>query len=260
MATTRNTAGTRPSVVAVALLVLALIAAACGVPDDIETTSDEPTLETLTPVAPAAEPAEEGEAEPTPETLPPVTTTDEPTPETVPTDDDDDDDEDVIDGEAEDAAPIEKAAPADEAEETAPTDEAEDAAAEVATEDPEEATTTTAAPTTTEAQTTTTTTEAVTTTTAAPTTTNAVAASARILSQISLDLELVASLSRPVAFATRPGTSDVFIGEQGGRIVRLPDGAAGGADTTLDIRGGVSGGNEQGLLGLPSPPTADGSM
>ena len=46
----------------------------------------------------------------------------------------------------------------------------------------------------------------------------------------------------------------LFIVEQQGRIVRLPDGLADGADTALDLRGQVSRGNEQGLLGLAFSP------
>lgn len=110
--------------------------------------------------------------------------------------------------------------------------------------------TTTVAPTstTTEAPTTSTTT----TTTAAP------EISSTPLDQVPLDLELVATLSQPIGLAARPGTNDIFVVEQAGRIVRLPDGEADGADTTLDIRGTVTLGNEQGLLGLAF--SADGQQ
>lgn len=74
------------------------------------------------------------------------------------------------------------------------------------------------------------------------------------LERLDLDLELVATLSSPVGMASRPGSNDLFIIEQRGRIVRLPGGQAEGADTTLDIRGEVSLGNEQGLLGLAFSP------
>ena len=77
------------------------------------------------------------------------------------------------------------------------------------------------------------------------------------LERLDLRLELVATLSSPVGMTWRSGTTDLFIIEQRGRIVRLPDGAAEGADTTLDLRGQVSIGNEQGLLGLAFDP--DGS-
>ena len=102
--------------------------------------------------------------------------------------------------------------------------------------------------------TTSTTTSSTTTTVAAPATTTQ---APQLLNQIELELEVVASLSSPVAFAARPGTDDIFIAEQQGRVVRLPGGTATGADTTLDIRGAVSLGNEQGLLGLAFSP--DGS-
>lgn len=105
------------------------------------------------------------------------------------------------------------------------------------------------APTTTSEQTTSTTTTTTTTTTTAAPTTN--------LASISLDLQRIAVLSSPVAITTRPGSNDLFIAEQQGRIVRLPGGLSEGADTTLDIRGQVSLGNEQGLLGLAFAPDGD---
>ena len=91
-------------------------------------------------------------------------------------------------------------------------------------------------------------------TTAAPTTTAPLEISSTPLESVALDLELIATLSQPVGLASRPGTDDLFVVEQAGRIVRLPNGGAEGADTTLDLRGTVSGGNEQGLLGLAFSP------
>ena len=77
------------------------------------------------------------------------------------------------------------------------------------------------------------------------------------LARIGLGLELVATLNGPVGLVARPGSSDLFVVEQQGRIVRLPNGRSEGADTTLDIRGNVSRGNEQGLLGMAFSPDGD---
>ena len=231
------------------LLSCSLVAAACGVPDDVATEDGEVSLETLTPVAPAdantqadsAVVSERDDQAPATSTSAAPSTTTEAEPADTP--------EPTEAEETADTEPTTTAAPTEsEAEETADAESTTTAAPEPAEEEPAEAPATTEATTTTEAATTT---EAPTTTTT-PTTT--VAAANRALPDIDLELELVASLSSPVAFATRPGTSDIFIGEQGGRIIRLPGGSAGGADTTLDIRGGVSLGNEQGLLGIAFAP------
>ena len=101
---------------------------------------------------------------------------------------------------------------------------------------------------------TTTTTEAATTTTETTTTTTTTAVPIESLESLQLDLQRVAVLTSPVGLAARPGTNDLFVVEQQGRIVRLPDGLADGADTALDLRGQVSRGNEQGLLGLAFSP------
>jgi glucose/arabinose dehydrogenase len=102
--------------------------------------------------------------------------------------------------------------------------------------------------------------ESTSTTSPTATTTTIIAARtipASPLGSISLDLELVATLTSPVGMAPRPGTDDLFVIEQQGRVVRLPGGNAEGADTTLDLRGEVSNGNEQGLLGLVFSPDGD---
>ncbi len=132
----------------------------------------------------------------------------------------------------------------------AATDDA-DSEESTTTEEPAEESTTTSETTTTE---TTTTTTSTTTTT---TTTTVAATATGSLEQVSLDLRRVAVLTQPVDLTFRPGTNDVFIVEQQGRVVRLPGGSADSADTTLDIRGQVSLGNEQGLLGMAFSP--DGS-
>lgn len=56
---------------------------------------------------------------------------------------------------------------------------------------------------------------------------------------------------------SRPGSTDLFVVEQRGRIVRFPNGSADGADVTFDLRGSVSLGNEQGLLGMTFSPDGD---
>lgn len=124
-------------------------------------------------------------------------------------------------------------------------------------------------PTTTEAETSTTATSAAessttnepetttTTTTTEPPTTEPAAIPDVPLSQVDLELDLIATLSGPVGLVSRPGSDDLFVIEQQGRIVRLPGGQADGADTTLDIRGTVSLGNEQGLLGMAFSPDGD---
>ena len=116
----------------------------------------------------------------------------------------------------------------------------------------DESTTTESTTTAEPADTTTTTTEATTTTTS--TTTAAPPESLESLEALDLDLQRIAVLTGPVGLTSRPGTSDLFVAEQQGRIVRLPNGLADGADTTLDLRGQVSRGNEQGLLGLAFSP------
>lgn len=77
------------------------------------------------------------------------------------------------------------------------------------------------------------------------------------IESIGLELELIASVTNPVAIAGRPGSPDLYVVEQRGRIVRLPNGVAEAADVAFDIRGSVSGGNEQGLLGLAFSPDGD---
>ncbi|MEV0597222.1 PQQ-dependent sugar dehydrogenase [Nonomuraea cavernae] len=59
----------------------------------------------------------------------------------------------------------------------------------------------------------------------------------------------VAELDRPVAFAVREGDDRRYVAEQGGRL-RTLDG-----DTVVDLSREVSGGNEQGLLGVAFHPT-----
>ena len=136
--------------------------------------------------------------------------------------------------------------------------DAESSSDAVVTEDeaavPETNATTTVEPTTTIEETTTTT---ATTTTTTTTTTTVPEISTASLETVGLEVELVATLSRPVGIAPRPGSSDLFVIEQSGRIVRLPQGFADGADTTLDLRGQLSGGNEQGLLGLAFDPAGE---
>ncbi len=72
-------------------------------------------------------------------------------------------------------------------------------------------------------------------------------------------LTQMASLSAPIAFATRANDDAIYVAEKGGRVKRLTVGSASAtvAATILDIHEKVSTGNEQGLLGIAFAP--DGS-
>ncbi|MFG1706775.1 PQQ-dependent sugar dehydrogenase [Nonomuraea sp. M3C6] len=59
----------------------------------------------------------------------------------------------------------------------------------------------------------------------------------------------IARLAQPVAFAVRKGDDRLYVAEQTGRL-RTSDG-----DTVIDLSGEVSGGNEQGLLGVAFHPS-----
>ncbi len=59
----------------------------------------------------------------------------------------------------------------------------------------------------------------------------------------------IAELDRPVAFAVRRGDRRLYVAEQGGRL-RTSTG-----ETVVDLSKEVSGGNEQGLLGVAFHPT-----
>ena len=66
-------------------------------------------------------------------------------------------------------------------------------------------------------------------------------------------LAQVARLDEPVAFAVRNGDDALYVAEKKGRV-RAVRGGAVDAAAVLDIRGQVSLGNEQGLLGLAFSP------
>lgn len=71
------------------------------------------------------------------------------------------------------------------------------------------------------------------------------------LGGLALGLELVGEARSPVAIANRPGTADLYVAEQGGRVRRFEGGTGPASnDIVLDLQGRVSGGSEQGLLGL----------
>jgi glucose/arabinose dehydrogenase len=71
--------------------------------------------------------------------------------------------------------------------------------------------------------------------------------------QFPLALETVATgLEFPIGLAVPPGHSRLFVVEKGGRIRIIENGALG--PTFLDLRGRVSTGGEQGLLGLAFDP------
>lgn len=75
------------------------------------------------------------------------------------------------------------------------------------------------------------------------------------LARTPVDVELIASVDNPVAVIVGPNGRDLWVAEQTGRIVRLPDGAGPPvADVGVDLRGEVSSASEQGLLGLALAP------
>lgn len=84
----------------------------------------------------------------------------------------------------------------------------------------------------------------------APSTTTSTTIPTVPLETIGLELELISTFTSPVAVIARPTTDDLYVVEQSGRVVRLPAGQPDDADVALDLRGSVSRGNEQGLLGL----------
>lgn len=65
---------------------------------------------------------------------------------------------------------------------------------------------------------------------------------------------ILSGLNSPVALAQNPATGTWFIAEKGGRLVAWNGGST---STALDLSGSVSGGSEQGLLGVAF--TADGT-
>ncbi len=64
-------------------------------------------------------------------------------------------------------------------------------------------------------------------------------------------LVLVATLQEPLALATRPGDDTLYVAQKTGQVMAIRDG---GVDTVLDLAPEVSGGDEQGLLGLAFSP------
>jgi glucose/arabinose dehydrogenase len=75
------------------------------------------------------------------------------------------------------------------------------------------------------------------------------------LADASIELRRVAVLEQPVAMAVRPGDPALYVAEKVGRVVALDEG--GEARPVLDLRGRVSLGSEQGLLGLAFSPDGD---
>ncbi|WP_433430963.1 PQQ-dependent sugar dehydrogenase [Nonomuraea sp. CA-141351] len=64
-----------------------------------------------------------------------------------------------------------------------------------------------------------------------------------------LRFEEIARLEQPVAFAVRKGDDRLYVAEQTGRL------RTSGGDTVIDLSREVSGGNEQGLLGVAFHPS-----
>jgi glucose/arabinose dehydrogenase len=73
------------------------------------------------------------------------------------------------------------------------------------------------------------------------------------LSNVHIELTKVATLDQPLAMAFRTGDDALYVAEKGGTIVAIRNGAV-DPDPVLDITGDVSGGGEQGLLGLAFSP------
>lgn len=67
-----------------------------------------------------------------------------------------------------------------------------------------------------------------------------------------LEFTEIAQFDQPVAFAVRAGDDALYVAEQGGRLRSLKDGRQ---TVVVDLSGEVSGGNEQGLLGVAFHPT-----
>jgi glucose/arabinose dehydrogenase len=95
----------------------------------------------------------------------------------------------------------------------------------------------------------TTTARVTTATTRRPTTTGAPATGGG--PPVAVKLTKLADLSKPLAFAQAPGDDTLYVAEQGGRVRAVRNGQV---STVLDISGQVSGGNEQGLLGVAFSP------
>jgi glucose/arabinose dehydrogenase len=76
------------------------------------------------------------------------------------------------------------------------------------------------------------------------------------LAAVNVKLTEIAELERPTAMTIRAGDETLYVTEQGGRVRAIRNGQLDPAPS-LDISSTVSGGNEQGLLGLAFSP--DGS-
>ncbi len=71
-----------------------------------------------------------------------------------------------------------------------------------------------------------------------------------------VELELVATVDRPVAMATRPGDPRLYVAQQDGTVVAIDtDGAK--PLVVLDLRGRTEAAGEQGLLGLAFAPDGE---
>lgn len=81
------------------------------------------------------------------------------------------------------------------------------------------------------------------------------------LDGVSVDLEQVAELDRPISLASRSGTQDVYVSEQDGRLRRISldgDGSYDVADqVVLDLTDEVDGSGERGLIGFDFSPDGE---
>jgi glucose/arabinose dehydrogenase len=85
------------------------------------------------------------------------------------------------------------------------------------------------------------------------TSTGAPASSTTAAGPTRVKLTNVADLDQPVAMAMRPDDPAIYVAEKGGTVRRVVDGRVDGTPL-LDLRGEVSTGSEQGLLGLAWAP------
>jgi glucose/arabinose dehydrogenase len=74
------------------------------------------------------------------------------------------------------------------------------------------------------------------------------------LRDVRVRLVRIAVLEQPLAMAVRPDDPALYVAEKTGRVVAVE---GDGVRTVLDLRGQVSLGSEQGLLGLAFPPEGD---
>ncbi len=89
--------------------------------------------------------------------------------------------------------------------------------------------------------------------TAVPATTDSSGRVGPALDRVQVRLEPVATVESPTALSPRPGTTDLYVTEQVGRLRRIADGRL-DATPAVDISTRVAAGGERGLLGVTFSP------